>query len=176
MLEVMQAATLISVDEYLHTSYDPDCDYVDGVLEERNLGESGHATLQLLIGYHLMQQKRLSGIHPMTEARMQTRPARFRIPDLVVTDGKPREAVLTRPPLLCIEILSPEDRLSRICERVQEYVDMGVPEVWIIEPGTLKTYRYDASGLREVRDRILVTSDGRVRLDLDSIEEDLREE
>jgi Uma2 family endonuclease len=170
----MQAGTLVSIDEYLHTPYDPDCDYVDGVLEERNLGETSHATLQLLIGSYLLRQKPLSGIHVMTEARMQTRPTRFRVPDITVTDGKPRERVLTVPPLLCIEILSPEDRLSRIRSRAQEYIEMGVPEIWIIDPETLQAYRCNSDGLHEIRERVLITADGRVRLDLDAIEQDLR--
>jgi hypothetical protein len=34
----MATGALVSVDEYLSTSYDPDCDYVDGVVEERNVG------------------------------------------------------------------------------------------------------------------------------------------
>ena len=28
----MAVGTFVSVEEYLHTSYRPDCDYVDGVL------------------------------------------------------------------------------------------------------------------------------------------------
>jgi hypothetical protein len=36
----------ISVEEYLSTSYRPDCDYVDGLVEERNLGEYDHAAVQ----------------------------------------------------------------------------------------------------------------------------------
>lgn len=171
----MQAATLITIDEYLHTPYDPDCDYVDGVIEERNLGETSHATFQALITVHLMQQRRAAGIHVMTEARIQTQPTRFRIPDIVVTNGKPTERLLSTPPLLCVEILSPEDRLSRIQARADEYLAMGVPEVWIVDPESLRTYICDSSGLNEVRDRLLVTKDGRVRLDLDAIEQDLRD-
>jgi Uma2 family endonuclease len=169
----MQAATLISVNEYLHTSYDPDCDYVDGVIEERNLGEYNHARLQLLIGAYLLRQVS-SGLRVVVEQRIRTAPTRFRVPDVVVIDGKPDQQVLSIPPLLCIEILSPEDRLTRIQTRADEYLAMGVPEVWIIDPESLRTYICDSSGLHEVRDRMLVTKDGRVRLDLDAIEQDLR--
>ena len=42
----MSSATLISVSEYLKSSYRPDCDYVDGRVEERNVGEHDHAALQ----------------------------------------------------------------------------------------------------------------------------------
>jgi hypothetical protein len=52
---------------------------------------------------------------------------------------------------------------------------MGVPEVWIINPESLRTYVCDSAGLHVVRERVLVTKDGRVRLDLDAIEQDLRD-
>ena len=41
--------TLLSINEYLRTSYKPDVDFVDGELEERNLGEYEHARLQTLL-------------------------------------------------------------------------------------------------------------------------------
>ncbi len=171
----MGTATQISADEYLHTTFDPDVDFVDGVLEERNLGEYTHGRLQGLIFAYLLGQQKTTGTRVVVEQRMQVKPNRFRVPDVVVTDGKPQEAVLTQPPLLCIEILSPDDRLPRILVRAQEYVIMGVPEVWVINPEPLLTFKYTSDGLHEVRERELITADGRVRLDLDAIEQDLRD-
>ena len=40
------ATTLIPIEEYLRTTYHPDRDYVDGEIQERNLGEREHARLQ----------------------------------------------------------------------------------------------------------------------------------
>jgi len=39
----------VSVEQYLATSYRPECDYVDGAVEERNLGEKEHAILQRVL-------------------------------------------------------------------------------------------------------------------------------
>jgi hypothetical protein len=41
----------ISVREYLRTSYSPDCEYVDGRIEERNAGEKGHSILQTFLAF-----------------------------------------------------------------------------------------------------------------------------
>jgi Uma2 family endonuclease len=128
------AQTLVSVQEYLKTAYSPDRDYVDGVVEERNLGESDHSWIQAKLIILLMSSFRETGIAAMPEWRFQTSPTRFRIPDVTVIRGKPDEQILTKPPLLCIEILSPEDRMSRVNARIKEYLDFGVPVVWLVDP------------------------------------------
>ncbi|WP_419804967.1 Uma2 family endonuclease [Terriglobus sp.] len=45
---------------------------------------------------------------------------------------EPIVKVLHKPPVLCIEVLSPEDRWRRVLERVRDYQQMGVQAVWII--------------------------------------------
>jgi len=96
----MAAATQISVEEYLRTVYRPDCDYVDGVVEERNLGELDHALAQARITAFFFNLYKESGLLPIPELRMRLRPGKYRIPDVLVTRGKPDEQILTKPPLL----------------------------------------------------------------------------
>jgi len=38
--------------------------------------------------------------------------------------GEPGEQILTKPPLICIEILSRDDRMSRLEERIDDYLAM----------------------------------------------------
>ncbi len=88
---------------------------------------------------------------------MRVNPARFRIPDLAVILRTQRgEPVLTHPPFLCIEIVSPEDRMSRIIERVKDYLAFGVNYVWVIDPdpASRSAYCYTKEEGREVRDRL----------------------
>jgi Uma2 family endonuclease len=145
----MAAGTLISVEEYLKTVYRPDCDYVDGVVEERNLGERDHSWIQAnLVGF-FRSRFRETGIAALPEWRFQVKPTRFRIPDVVVTAGKPDEQILTKPPLLCIEIFSPEDSLSRMNTRVQEYLEFGVPVVWVVDPTEKTIWIYRKTGMQE---------------------------
>jgi len=149
------APTLVSVEEYLRTSYSPDCDYVDGVVEERNLGERDHSWIQAKLIILLMSRFRETGIAAMPEWRVQTRPSRFRIPDVTVVKGKPDEKILTKPPLLCIEILSPDDRLSRVNSRIKEYLDFGVPAVWLVDPEEKKVWIYRQTGMEEASGKTL---------------------
>lgn len=143
------AQTRVSVQEYLKTAYSPDRDYVDGVVEERNWGESHHSWIQAKLILLLMSRFRETGIAAMPEWRFQTKPTRFRIPDVTVIRGKPDEQILTKPPLLCIEILSPEDRMSRINARIKEYLDFGVPAVWLVDPEEKKIWIYRQTGMEE---------------------------
>jgi Uma2 family endonuclease len=145
----MPVGTQISVQEYLHTVYRPDCDYVDGVVEERNLGERDHSWIQGTIVAFFLSRFKESGIAALPEWRFQTGPTRFRIPDVVVTRGKPKEQILTEPPLLCIEILSPEDRMSRMNTRIQEYLNFGVPVVWLVDPAERRVWIYRKNGMEE---------------------------
>jgi Uma2 family endonuclease len=71
-----------------------------------------------------------------TEQRMRVSAARVRVPDLVVVRPGPQPEVLTAPPLLVIEILSPDDSYSDTEERARDYWAMGVETVWIIDPKT----------------------------------------
>src|SRR5215475_13547174 len=131
----------ISVSEYLHTSYHPDCDYVDGVIEERNLGELDHAELQKAFMLWLSQREREWGIRALPEIRVQTSPTRFRIADVaIVSVTAPREQIIQTPPVAIIEILSPEDRIPRYSVRLDDYRKMGVKHIWVIDPATRKGF------------------------------------
>jgi Uma2 family endonuclease len=146
----MATGTLASVNEYLSTSYDPDCEYLDGVILERNVGERDHSTLQGATFAWFYNRRKELRIAVFPEQRVQVSPTRFRVPDVCVTLETPTEQIFTKPPFICIEILSPEDRLSAIQERVSDYLNMGVPYVWILDPKTRLAYRCTAEGMRHV--------------------------
>jgi Uma2 family endonuclease len=153
----MPARTLISVEEYLASSYEPDCDYVDGHIEERNLGERPHSRLQgrLLVA---LSGQASAGTEILPEVRVQVKPSRFRVPDICIAVDDSDEPILTKPPFLCVEVLSPEDRVSRIETRIQDYLKMGVPYVWVLDPETKQAYVATAAdGLREVKTGVLAT-------------------
>jgi Uma2 family endonuclease len=127
----------ISVDEYLNTTYRPDVEYLDGVIEKRNLGEFDHGDLQAALGTLLRVRQQEWAIRVVVETRVQVAPTRFRVPDVCVLGaGLERERIIRHAPLLCVEVLSPRDRLPAMRKRVQDFLDMGVPEVWIFDPET----------------------------------------
>jgi Uma2 family endonuclease len=132
----MATTTPISVAEYLHTAYRPDREYIDGEIRERNGGKWEHARVQWLLAAWFANHEHAWGITGSTEQRMQVAPTRVRIPDLVVLSAGPQPDILVEPPILVIEILSPDDTYSDTQERTQDYWAMGISTVWIIDPKT----------------------------------------
>src|SRR5690242_479361 len=117
----------ISVEEYLSTVYEPDCEFVEGGIEERNVGEFEHSFLQLFLGSIFVAHRADWEIIALSEQRIQVAPNRFRVPDLaIVKAGFQRESILTRPPLIVIEIQSPEDTLRRTAMKSEEYLAFGI--------------------------------------------------
>ncbi len=133
----MATTTTIPVSEYLATTYRPDRDYVDGELQERNLGEYDHADVQFGLSTFLRNKSREWNIRVVGENRVQISPTRFRIPDIcVLSADQPREQIIHQPPMLCIEVLSPRDTISNMRDRIHDYLNMGVPQVWLLDTGT----------------------------------------
>src|SRR5580693_8603432 len=133
----MSTSTLVPLAEYLNTSYRPDCDYLEGELLERNVGEWDHARLQMLLSNYLFIREMKLGILVVPEQRVQVKARRFRVPDIAVLAGpRPAGGIITEPPFLCVEILSPRDRVVEMQERIADYLNFGVRYVWLIDPRT----------------------------------------
>jgi len=132
----MATALHIPLKKYLVTSYRPDCEYVDGEVRERNVGKWEHARVQWLLALWFGMHEKDWGIVGSTEQRIQVAPDRVRVPDLVVLTAGPQPEVLVEPPLLVIEILSPDDSYSDTQERASDYRKMGVETIWIVDRKT----------------------------------------
>jgi Uma2 family endonuclease len=140
----MATSVLVPLSEYLKTIYDPDCDYVDGEVQERNLGEQDHSDLQTRIAKLLGTDANEEYLWVNTELRVQVKPTRFRVPDVCVRRADaPSEQIVRTTPLLCVEVLSPEDTVARMRAKLRDYLEMGVPEVWVVDPEarTVSIYR-----------------------------------
>jgi Uma2 family endonuclease len=152
----MATGALISEEEYLHTSYEPDCEYEDGVLIERNVGLEDHSDLQrgLIVYFSLRRKAWKIRVYP--ELRVKCRDGKYMIPDVcVVSDSTPREPILTTPPVLWIEILSSDDRHVRVSKKVKDVLASGCPYVWVIDPKTLESELHTAQGSMILTDGVL---------------------
>jgi Uma2 family endonuclease len=152
----MATPVLVPVSEYLSTTYRPDVDYIDGELPERNLGEQPHAHVQGILSGIFRENRKIWGVRPIPEQRLQINSSRYRIPDVCVvrnTDGKDR--IIDFTPLLCVEVLSSEDRMSRMQDRVNDYASIGVRTTWVIDPWKRVGYHATERGFVKPEDGIL---------------------
>ena len=171
----MSTGALVSLEEYLATVYEPDCEYIDGEIEKRNVGETDHGGLQGLLVTWLMNARKRLGIHVFPETRNQVGPNRYRVPDISVTTSKGKGRILREPPFLCIEILSPEDRASRVEKRIDDYLKFGVAYVWLIDPRNKLSWSYTRDGKREAV-TVLTTDNPRIELPILDLFAELDEE
>ncbi len=156
----------MSVREYLTTAYRPDCDYVDGAIEERNLGEFDHSRTAALFCEALHAWRREADCYALISVRVRVGADRYRVPDLCIIRKEDREPIITKAPLLCIEILSPEDTHTRLVVRLDDYLAMGVPECWVIDPKLRRGSVYSRAGLIPARDGKLTLSGTDLTVDL----------
>lgn len=150
------APSLIPIEEYMHTSYSPDCEYIDGVIVERDVGKGKHSYTQSRLLGRL--EDLLAGRNAFVLVALRTRvsPTRVRIPDVSVISEL--EEVTSKPPLLCVEVMSPDDRWNRIRASVHDYEEMGVPCVWVVDPYERRAWIFEEDKPPlEVNDGVLRT-------------------
>jgi Uma2 family endonuclease len=142
----------MSVEEYLRTSFDgADREYLDGEIVERNVGDLLHSEAQHRLDLELGILGKKLPFHVRPELRVQVAPRRYRIVDLAVFAGpKPTERVPSSPPLVTIEILSPDDAFADVLDKLEDYRKWGVEHVWLVDPRARRLFAYKGAGLSEV--------------------------
>lgn len=143
----MGTKTLTSVADYLRMTFeDGDHEYVDGEVIPRNVGNKTHSRIQRDLVQALLRSIKRADVEVLPELRFQAQPTRYRIPDVGVwLEQDISDEVPSVPPLLAIEILSPEDRVARVIAKVQEYLAVGVDTVWVIDPPVRNAIVYSRS-------------------------------
>jgi Uma2 family endonuclease len=150
----MATPVLISPEEYLKTTYiDLDREYVHGEILERSMPTFLHGKVQALLCILFGLLRRQYPIIVVSEVRHAIeKNALYRIPDVAVFAGEaPKGQYPEIPPLVAIEIASPDDRLSETLRKFSEYLAWRIPNVWLIDPEEAKLYVYDETGLHPVK-------------------------
>src|ERR1700730_11039305 len=123
---------LLSVEEYLNTAYDPDVEFVDGVLVERNVGDWLHSLIQSNVLFAL--RRRYPHLKVVAELCSSVTGTRYRLPDVCVLQAAPKTKYLLDAAFLVVEVLSESDVMSVVIEKLKEYAAKGVPNIWLIDP------------------------------------------
>ncbi len=147
----MATSVLVPLSEYLTTSYEPDSEWIDGELRERPMGTTWHGGLQTFFIKFFGRREEDWQVQVFCETRTQVAPRRFRVPDvMLLRTSDPLDEIISIPPLLCIEILSPDDRATDLQDKIDDYLTMGVGAIWVINPRLRKAFEVQNGGLMPV--------------------------
>jgi Uma2 family endonuclease len=164
----MSTAALVPLSDYLGHTTHPDCEYVDGRLVERNVGEISHGDAQGRTYAFILLNGR--GFWTGVEIRVQVRPDRYRVPDVVVVrGGRPDGRVITSPPEVAVEVLSPDDRAVDVQDKIDDYLQFGIVAVWLIDPERKRAWIHTKEGAREALDRVLRNPAGDLEVPLSAV-------
>lgn len=142
---------LISIDDYFAGSFAPDVEFVDGALEQRTAVEWDHGFLLAALAAWFCDHRAEWKVDALIGYWTRTSETRVRLPDIcVVRQDAPVERVGVTAPLLCVEILSPEDRPGRVMRRLDDFVAMGVEHLWIVDPMDRSASTYTRAGMKPV--------------------------
>ena len=139
---------LISVDEYLNTSYEQDKEFVDGRLIDKGMPTIYHQLLSAIL-LRWFEHFEDRGFMALADVRTQiVERARYRLPDVMVfslpvAPGR----IMTKVPDVVIEILSPDDRVTENIHRFRDYRSAGVPHIIQMDPEEHIAWRFEADSL-----------------------------
>lgn len=170
----MASTTLIPVSEYLSTTYRPDRDFLEGELKERNVGEQPHSNVQNLLCFIFQRDRERWKVRPLPEQRVQVSGERYRIPDVtVLRSSDPWDPIVAFAPLICIEVLSKDDSLREMQQRVDDYARMGVQNIWIVDPWNRVGYYASSQGFRKTENDLLEVGGTEIRVSLNEVFQEL---
>jgi Uma2 family endonuclease len=153
---------LVSVEDYLARTEKPNAEYENGILYPKPMPSFAHSDLEYIATDLLRRQ----GARAFPELTFRVGPTRFLIPDVAVV-ARVEGDYLTEAPILCIEILSPEQRLGEMLAKCEQYHTWGVPYCWVIDPEKRTAWEYHKNGepVKAVRNSALRAGDLSVALE-----------
>ena len=131
----------VSVEDYLCRTEKPYCEYVDGVLHPKTFSTTQHARAQFMLMTLLDKQ----GVEALAEVTVRITPAKYLIPDVIAAPVI-QSPYPTEPVLLCVEILSPEDRIGATLAKCEDYHAWDVPFCWVVDPEKQTAWQYHSGG------------------------------
>ena len=96
--------------------------------------------MQAALAAYIFHRRKAWGVNVYTGQRARVRPGKYKLPDVCIVRGpRPTTPIFEQPPLVAIEILSPEDRPLRVDQTIAEWLEFGVGFVWVVDPETLES-------------------------------------
>jgi len=162
----MALRTQITATEYLQMTFPGvEPDFVRGEIVERPLPNYVHSRVVILLGSLFERLRKDHSLFPCAEIRVHIEADVYRVIDLAVFAERPKELLPTEPPLLAIEVVSPDDRHTEILEKLEDYRRWGVRNIWLADAWSKRFHAYSEVGLAPVAQLALAEYDLRVTME-----------
>jgi Uma2 family endonuclease len=161
----MATAAGLSLEEYLRTDYEPECELIGGALFPKPMGTLEHMAMERWL-VRLLERYEQAGLGMVMHELSIRKGDDVLIPDLVFVPSGARyeRGILMDPPLLCVEILSPSQRLSTLFAKCETYHAWSVPYCWVADPiGKLAWEYHQAAPVRLLSNEDSLTA-GEIRV------------
>ena len=147
----MATKTLITEAEFLRMTFDgPEPDYLDGELVERAMPNTQHGTAQSIFCGLIFPWRVDNRLFAIAELRIPTLPGHYRVTDVAVYRHQPADLIPAEAPFVALEIVSPGDAHEELMTKLAEYEAVGVPHIWIADPGLQALSVYERGSLLRV--------------------------
>ena len=110
-----------------------------------------HGSVQLRLGSRLEVLRHKYPVFAGVEVRVRIGFDLIRISDISLWLGSVPASLPTEPPLVVAEVISPDDRLTDMLVKLEEYRAWGVSHIWLIEPELKRAQVYTKGTLTEVQ-------------------------
>ena len=162
-----EVAALVSLEEYLATTYRPDVEFIDGVLKEMPVVSPVHGRTQMMLGLWFGLHEAEWNVHVFAESRTRVSVDKVRLPDASVLPAGPvPRKVITEAALIAIEVLSETDGYRELKERARDLEAMGVRNIWLLDPATRAAEVWFDGDWRTFKGTHLQAQDSAMYLDL----------
>jgi Uma2 family endonuclease len=132
--------------------------------------------VQYILTERFNRNRREWKVIALQEQRIRVSDTRFRVPDIaVLRRSDPVDNIVQKAPLICIEVLSPEDRMNRIQERFADYARMGVENMWLVDPISRHAWVVLADGSQQRVTDAFAVQGTPIRIDLAEVFAELDE-
>ena len=139
----------MTLEEWASLPEDAEGELVDGYVVEEEVPDPAHEmTAAWLVALFVNWLRGRGGFVFGSETKLRVSSRRGRKPDVVVylpgAAVPPRRGLLTSPPSILVEIVTPtprDERRDRV-EKMDDYAALGVPYYWLLDPalGSLEIF------------------------------------
>ena len=165
----------VSLETYQNTRYRPDCDYADGELQGRNNCLLPHSAAMATLGGMIFPDADSAGMRAALSCRVKISETRYRVADICVYKPLPADPEAEVVPALCVEVVSLEQSVTDMTERVADYLKLGVADVWLWDPIRRQAWVATEQGLKQELE-VLSALAGRLQVAVASLLEDAAED